>query len=316
MMTGGMAAAYDVRRGRVVMFGGQGDGTVTGTSANLVEWNGQDGTWQDRTPVRNCQVAWPPSRYHHAMAADSRRGKILVFGGQQITPDDRVAPRGSPVYETKLSDYWEWDGQAGTFTQRSPANASADWPPGGSTSIDPAGSMTYDETRDRVVLVGTFGQGPWELDPITGLWTPPPSSGLADVGGVPVLLHSMRDATTFAVGGPNSGATRITSWDPGARSWTVRMDFVFDAGPTWNLYASAAVDPISGVVWVRSEPVWSWQPGATTWTDRSSISMRPISGDPIPGGTLVFDERRGTLVLLVPSWKPYAAVGVLELALP
>jgi hypothetical protein len=308
-------AAYDVRRGRVVMFGGQSDGTVTGTSANLLEWNGQNGTWQDRTVARNCQTPWPPSRYLHAMAADSRRGKILVFGGQQMTPDDRVTP-GGPVYTTKLSDYWEWDGQTGTFTERTPAGASADWPPGWSTSIDATGSMTYDEARDRVVLVGVFGQGPWEWDPIAGVWTPPPSGTIASVGGPALLLHGVRDATTFAVGGASGGTPRIISWDPVARSWTVRLDFVFDAGPKVGLATSGAFDPISGLLWVVSDPVWSWQVGATMWTNRASVSMPPTSGSPVPAGTLVFDERRGTLVLLVMNWRPYGAIGVLELAVP
>jgi hypothetical protein len=316
MMTGWVMTpdAYDVRRGRVVMFGGMNDGTVTGTSANLLEWNGQDGTWQDRTPARRCEVAWPPSRYYHAMAADSRRGKILVFGGQQITPDDRLAPRGSPTYQTMLSDYWEWDGEAGTFTQRSPADAGAAWPPAGTSSIDPVGAMTYDGKRDRVVLTGPYGQGPWELDPVAGIWTPPSNLAGAFVGDSPLLLHSVRDATTFAIGAENGSPATIMSWDPIGRAWTTRAAFD-SGGPKWDFTRDAAIDPISGVLWAVSAQVWSWQPGGA-WTDRSSIATPPNSGYPVPGGTVVFDERRGTLVLLVASWRPWAAIGVLELAVP
>ena len=130
-----------------------------------------------------------------------------------------------------------------------------------------------------------------------------------------MLLYSPRDATTFAVGGPNSGATRITSWDVAARAWNVRLDFDF-AGPRWSSAGGAAVDPISGLVWVLADPVSSWQPGASTWTDRSSVAMPPASGIPVPGGRLVFDERRGTLVLFVAGWSPSGGIGVLELALP
>ena len=104
-----------MRRGRVVLFGGDGDGTTNGTSANLLEWNGDDGNWQDRTVARNCQTAWPPSRRQHVMAADSRRGRILIFGGDQLLPDDRETLAGDgPYLGPKLSDLWEWDGQAGT----------------------------------------------------------------------------------------------------------------------------------------------------------------------------------------------------------
>jgi hypothetical protein len=306
---GWFAAAYDLRRGRVVMFGGWGDGTTNGTSSNLLEWNGQDGTWQDRTIARNCQTPWPPSRRSQAMAADSRRGLILMFGGNQLLPDDRLSPP-APYIGPNLADYWEWDGQAGTFTQRSPADANAAWPP-----ADPyleAASMTYDEKRDRVLLVHTGGGDPWEWDPVAGTWTPPPAPTDTNVGGAPSLVYSVRDATTFAVGGPNSGATRITSWDPLARVWTVRQDFDF-SGPKWSNAASGVVDPISGLVWVISDTLFSWQSGATAWSDRSSIAMQPLSGSPVSANLLVFDERRGTLVLL---GKTNIGVGVWELALP
>jgi hypothetical protein len=309
----GTAAAYDVRRGRVVLFGGWGDGTTTGTSANLLEWNGDDGTWQDRTVARNCQTAWPPSRRQHVMAADSRRGRILIFGGEQLLPDDRVTPAGDgPYLGPKLSDLWEWDGQAGTFTKRTPATAGDDWPTSGA-DIAANSAMTYDEARDRVVLLGGGGGNPWEWDPATGTWTPPPGPGVWNAQN-PALRYSLRDATTFLVQAESGGAPEVDSWDPAARAWTSQLAAdPFAVGPRWSTAAGAVVDPISGLVWVvsLSPPVWSWQSGATHWTDRSSDAMPPTSGDPVPGGVLVFDEHRGTLVLF---GQANARLGVWELA--
>jgi hypothetical protein len=304
------AAAYDVRRDRVVMFGGWGDATTNGTSANLLEWNGQDGTWQDRTVARTAQVAWPPSRRHHVMAADSRRGLILIFGGDQLLPDDHLAPP-APFLGPKLSDYWEWDGQAGTFAQRSPAAADADWPPTGADHADTNAAMTYDEARDRVVLVGGLAGNPWEWDPVAGVWTRPPGPGIWNASS-PGLIYNLREATTFLVQAENGGAPEIDSWDPGARSWTNRLT-PMAVGPRWSGATGAVADPISGLVWVAAGTVWSWQAGATTWTDRSSVAMPPSSGNPVTGGVLIFDERRGTLVLLGQS---SVGIGVWELALP
>lgn len=309
---GWIATTYDVRRGRVVMFGGWGDGTTNGSSANLLEWNGGDGTWTDRTPPRSEQTAWPPSRRNAVMAADSRRGRVLLFGGDQLVPDDRVSTAGSgPFLGARLSDLWEWDGESGRFTQRVPATTGTAWPPA-NEALEPA-AMTYDEARDRVVLIHTGGGDPWEWDPATGIWTPPPAASYASVGGTASLFYGLRDATTFAVGGPSGGATRIISWEPVTRAWATRLDFILGMGPRWQGAAGAVVDPISGLVWASSEGVWSWQAGAGTWSDRSSIAMPPAGGNPVPGGKLVFDERRGTLVQLGLGRLGF---GVWELAVP
>jgi hypothetical protein len=306
------AAAYDVRRGRVVMFGGSGDGMTNGTSANLLEWNGDDGTWQDRTVARTGQAPWPPSRRHHVMAADSRRGLILVFGGDQLVPDSSVTP-GGVTAGPKLSDYWEWDGQAGTFTVRSPAAPDADWPATGANGIDRNAAMTYDEARDRVVLVGGGAGNPWEFDPGAGTWTRPSGAGVWNAA-APALIYNLREKTTFLVQAEGGGIVELDSWDPVARSWTrLLTPDPFAPGPRWSSATGAVADPISGLLWVAPLPVWSWQAGATKWTDRSSVAMPPTSGNPATGGVLVFDERRGTLVLL--GYGNYG-LGVWELALP
>jgi hypothetical protein len=312
--TGQFAAAYDVRRGRVVMFGGFGDGMTSGTSANLLEWNGETGTWQDRTVARNCQTPWPPSRRSFAMAADSRRGLIVMFGGDQIVPDDGFGP---PYLGPKLADYWEWNGQAGTFTQRFPASAGAAWPPTG--AFLEAAAMSYDEARDRVLLVhDSIGGEPWEWDPVAGTWTPGPTFGSTNVGGASALLYRPGDKTTLAVGGPEGYPVRITSWDPVAHSWSVVLDFDVSS-PHWITESSAVIDPISGVVWKSGDPLFSWQAGDTAWTNRASIAIPPVGYESAFEGTLVFDERRGTLVLLHQAAFPIQSdfgIGVWELAVP
>ena len=81
------AAAYDVNRGVMTVFGGQGTGLVT--RGDTWEWNGI--AWGQRiTPVQ------PAARWGHSMAFDARRGRVSLFGGY-----DGTAMR---------SDTWDWDG--------------------------------------------------------------------------------------------------------------------------------------------------------------------------------------------------------------
>src|SRR5262245_60344618 len=63
------ALAYDSRRGRVVMFGGAGTGTLVETW----EWDGA--TWRHRDPHTT-----PPGRYQQGMAYDPERGVVVMFG--------------------------------------------------------------------------------------------------------------------------------------------------------------------------------------------------------------------------------------------
>jgi hypothetical protein len=245
------------------------------------------------------------------MAADSRRGKILVFGGEQLLPDDRITPP-APYLGPTLSDYWEWDGQAGTFTQRLPATTDADWPAAGANAIGANAAMTYDEARDRVVLVGGGAGNPWEWDPAAGTWTRPSGPGIGNAAS-PALIYDLAEKTTFLVLAESGSPVELDSWDPAARVWaTLLMGDPFGVGPRWSNAVGAVADPISGLLWVAPNSVWSWQAGATTWTDRSSVAMPPTSGNNVTGGVLVFDERRGTLVLLGQS----SSFGVWELAVP
>ena len=71
--TGG-AMAYDIARGRMVLFGGDG---ASGYLADTWEWDGS--TWVERTPPTS-----PPARFFHAMAYDSARGRVVLFGGGRM----------------------------------------------------------------------------------------------------------------------------------------------------------------------------------------------------------------------------------------
>ncbi len=110
------AMTYDVKRQRVVLFGGNDeDGPLNDTW----EWDGNH--WNQVTTAHT-----PDSRRGHGMTYDSRREKVVLFGGEL----------GSDF----SSETWEYDGM--DWTRIEAAN-----PP----ETD-ALALTYDSTRGETVL--------------------------------------------------------------------------------------------------------------------------------------------------------------------
>ncbi len=106
----GAGLAYDTKRGRVVLFGGEPDSYDSARLADVWEWDGQ--TWQERTPVDRR----PAPRSVAGMTYDPRRERIVLFGGDSgqqpegdlweldTSPNADVALAGRLVLATGLSD--------------------------------------------------------------------------------------------------------------------------------------------------------------------------------------------------------------------
>jgi hypothetical protein len=75
----------------------------------------------------------PPARFAHTMAYDSRRGRVVMFGGRSIGPN---------VTTASLRDLWEWDGTRWHFRATNGPVARV------------YGSMAFDERRGCTVLFG------------------------------------------------------------------------------------------------------------------------------------------------------------------
>ena len=85
----GAGAAYDARRGLVIVFGGtSSDGFLGDTWA----WDGS--VW------RQLATSGPEPRAMGYLAYDARRDRVVLFGGRKGWP------------EGDLNDTWEWDGSA------------------------------------------------------------------------------------------------------------------------------------------------------------------------------------------------------------
>ncbi len=138
------AMAYDVARGRTVMFGGwkQPPPPTPGEYlADTCTWDGQDWSCDSKG-------LGPTARAGHAMAFDPLRKRTVLFGGET-----------GVGYSNEL---WEWDGAVWNHVC------------GGSKSCSPqpvplrGAAMTFDVAQQRVVL---FGGRPTSTTRSEAVWT-------------------------------------------------------------------------------------------------------------------------------------------------
>ena len=155
----GHAMAYDSARGVVVLFGGTTYGYGSDNGATW-EWDGD--TWAAVHPGASDSAEAPSPRAGHAMAYDSARGVVVLFGGGKYGYDHR-------------GDTWEWDGTTWSKVH--------DGSPDGVTAPTPRSdhAMAYDSARGVVVLFGGDDTGyllsddTWEWDGTE--WIAGPAAG-------------------------------------------------------------------------------------------------------------------------------------------
>lgn len=227
------SAAYDLVRGRIVVFGDARSLTRT------IEWDGRG--WNQRSVFSG-----PPQREAASMAYDAERRRTVLFGGlgfndtwewDGATWSLRAPPRSPPArgaaavaYDERakrvvlfggrtgieaqlppIADTWTWDGT--TWTMMAPG---ATHPPARSDA-----AMTYDPVRDVIVLFGGVDGGSVKLDDTwelrAGVWTDvssttrPPARKLHGMAFDPVGRRVL-------MSGGSSGATAET-WAWNGVSW-------------------------------------------------------------------------------------------------
>lgn len=263
------AMVYDSARGRVVLFGGS-DAAYTPLQ-DLWEWDGI--SWVDKTP----SGTKPPARDSHAMAFDSRRGRVVLFGG-------------SGVNSVPLQDLWEWDG----------ASWVALTPTGPKPSARYFHSMVYDTQRSRLVLFGgSDGIGPkldlwewtgvaWEAKVPTGA-TP----ALSNLDSQAMAYDSARGRAVLVV----SGVIATNVWEWNGVVWETKTAATLSPGG--QIFQALAYDSARGRVVMFAgfslspdSGVWEWD--GTDWQLKASVG-------PTPSGrawhAMVYDSARARAVL-------------------
>lgn len=201
--------AYDSRRGRTIIFGGQGR-TPDGSGPvlrDLWEWDGE--RWYFRG------TNGPVGRFNHALAYDERRGRTVLFGGQSVEP-------GQPA-DTHL--VWEWDGVRWYTNQ---------------PVLPPAGfytglaRMTYDSFRG----VSVFGP----IQDNYGLWSFYDWDGAKWTNPAPIIY--LNDPVVSAMNGTIQGGFAFDSdrrrsvWFGGYQNNPQKRTALFD-GKQWMLLTNS-----------------------------------------------------------------------------
>ncbi len=210
---GGMTMAYDAKRARVVLFGGNTlDLNTPMMLADTYEWDGS--TWTKITTAHS-----PPARQQAAMTYDPHHGVIVLTGG---TDSANV-----------FADTWQYDG--------------TDWTnvtPVGTVPVVEAAAMAYDTTGQRVILFGGVHSGTAQAT--TWAWSGTAWTSLA--GTAPAardnfILAQGGGGRLVAFGGDAAGTLVAAQTWVFANGWTQ----VVDPGPLDSF--SVANDPVHlGVV--------------------------------------------------------------------
>jgi len=313
------AMAYDAALARTVLFGGYYFDGTDHYFADTWEWNGS--SWSQLTTT-----AAPSLRSGHAVAYDSFRSRIILFGGYYNDGSDHF-----------LGDTWEWDGvswaQVGNGqTTPTPAYRPAmafdsvrnvtlllggfslpyryngTWEWNGSAwanrSTDPpyqgfAPALSFDSYRSRLVLFGGAGSGvsgdTWEWD--GGYWLHRSSTGPAPRYGHAMAFDDAR-AVVVLFGGWYTDLTDHyfgDTWEWDGTSWTLRST----TGPSPRTYHAMTYDSgrhrvvlfggyEAGNFWLGD--TWEWD--GNSWTQRSSSDVTPRFGS-----ALAYDSDRRRTVL-------------------
>lgn len=312
------AVAFDTARKMVVMFGGAGMSPNTGMATptqDTWEWSTASGKWSNRTAGTA-----PDARSGAAMIYDSKRGKVVLFGG-----------RSGSGYN--YEDTWEWDPGTGVWTDLTNAGSH----PSGRSQF----GMVYEASTGKVLLFGggrsdanvSDGTGvvvslgdTWELDPATHVWTAltPTASPSArhDFGLVwdstrnkAVLFGGMQIDTSGVSGIPKQDSWE---WDPSTATWTERTSQ--GSKPAARYGHSMAFDGSRNKVVVFGgfdmatggslNDVWDWDPTTGTWSQRLTGAEE---GMPAARryASLISDDARGQLDLIagMVGYDPYGKGG-------
>jgi hypothetical protein len=256
------AMAYDSQRGKTVLFGGEA--SANNELGDTWEWDGA--TWRQVIPTNSS----PHARCYHAMAYDSVRGVVVLFGGWATNT-------------VGYSDTWEWDGTG--WTQAMPT--------GQTPSPRYYHAMAYDSQRGRTVVYGGLGMaaGPTQFAE-TWEWDGASWSRMVD-GPSARWEHAMafdnRRGRTVLYGGSSSSDT----WEWDGSTWTVAAT----TGPGARIDHAMCYDAqrgvtvmFGGVSGATMGDTWEW--GGASWTEVDTTGPAPRYAL-----AMAFDDQRGRTIV-------------------
>jgi hypothetical protein len=268
----GHALVTDLRRGRVLLFGG----STNGVSVSDETWEWDGAAWRALAPSSR-----PPPRQGHEMSYDSARGEAVVFGGVP-----------GPTATQLLSDTWVWNGT--TWLARTT-------PTGPSARYDAA--MTYDPMRQRTVLFGGYdGKGvvlgdTWEWD--GAAWTQRfPAASPAPRRMNAMAFDPIRQRVLMVGGDTTTTNPNLETWEWDGTTWTLLPPVVAHAKD--GLHA-VCHDATRGRLVLHSQIT----PYAQRTLEWNGTSWTVVGGEPLTSFrvALAFDPvLQRTLLLAGDTW--------------
>jgi len=300
------AAAFDSTRNVAVIFGGVNPDSSTGAATanqETWEWSPATGKWTNRTLAGTA----PSARSGAVMVYDSKRAKMVLFGG-----------RSGSGYD--YQDTWEWDPTTGTWTDETGGGSS---PPARAQ-----GGMAYETSTGKILLFGGGRSDPtssdatgmtaslgdtWQLDPTTYTWTAlTPATTPTSRYGLGLVWDSSRNKAVLFGGMAVDvvGATGVPmqdtwDWDPSAATWTERT--VQGAMPSPRYAHAMAFDGSHTKVLIfggfdistggNLNDVWQWDPTSGAYTELLTGSQA-VTPSPRKYASMVSDDTLGRLEVI------------------
>jgi hypothetical protein len=267
--------AYDAARELTVLFGGS---SLAAPLGDTWLWGGL--AWAQAEDIG------PAPRLRHALAFDSARQRIVLFGGEAA---------GGAL----LGDTWEWDGDAWAQVQDVGPTARR------------AHALAFDSVAERVVLFG--GEGPaGQLLHDTWEWSGADWVEVEDIGPSPRRGHSMtfdrmRERVVLFGGEGPVGTSLRDTWGWRDATWVQLQDI----GPGASAQGAAVFDGAAAILFGgidADDRIFrdTWSMDGARWTQRQNM------GPPARWGhAMVFDGARARTVLFGGlAVAPDAAVAV------
>ena len=277
------ALAYDSARSKMVLFGGYDSQS---SLRDTWEWDGSQ--WVEVTPASTQDSPW--YRFSHAMAYDSRRQRVVIFGGTQFQSN---------------SETWEWNGTI--WEERVPAN---EHPPALSYH-----QMVYDSARGEMVIFGGTWideflqpqklQGPW-------LWDGEDWKDATPTGEEPCArcAHAMapagREGGVILFGGYGALIRRSDTWLFDGYRWINVTPEASDPNPAARDGHSMAYDRgrdrvvlFGGQGTSFLQDTWEWDPPTKSWEEITPSGEVP---DIRHLHAMAYDSSRGQVLLVGGDW--------------
>ncbi len=264
----GAAMAYDSLRGISILFGGRAQTGQTTYPADTWAWDGIAWTQVARSG--------PPGRADHAMACDSARNRIVMFGKSSSSP--------------YASDTWEWDGTSWALVSTVFPKARYNH------------AMAYHAGKKRVILTAGrydgYDSATWEWDGQS--WTYQTSSGLTPRAWHAMAFDSKRN-TMVLFGGfdgltPLGDTLELNSANADSAEWLVRDSFLVPIGRGG---AGVVFDGLRGVSIMFGGYLGASIFSGETWQWNGSKWLLVANSGPAPRAdhAICYDSSRGVTVL-------------------